>query len=274
MREQGETMKSRIISLSLCVLLLTVSGLSSAAEDISAVARDILKKNQDSIVLVEVVVKVKYSRGAGKSQEREHRLEVNGTVIRKDGLTLLSNASIDPTANYKRYGLKADATNNSVKIILADGTEHEASVVLTDKDLDMAFVLPKEKVELVPVVLKKSVEPKLLDNMVSITRLDRKSNREPGVGLSRVMSIVRKPRVRFLASGSMFMSSPVFNPEGQVLGVALRRDGGGMVAVLPCEDILEVAGQIKPAKKTDENADDAAEDQGDDPFAVGGGGGA
>jgi S1-C subfamily serine protease len=221
-----------------------VSGVARGGEsDINDLARSLVEKHKDAVVLVEVVVKVKASQG-GQSREREHKMEANGTVISPDGLTVVSNSTIDPSAMYERFQVKADASVTGAKIILADGTEHEAKVILTDKDLDMAFVRPKAKVSLPCIEMAKTGPLKLLDGLIAITRLDRKSNREPGAAVSQVLSVISKPRLSYMATGHVFQGCPVFNAQGLVLGLALSRSGAPGLLVLPCEDVLEAAAQV------------------------------
>ena len=238
-------------------------GAASAGEaDLKDTARKLVEKHKDAVVLVEVVVKMKISAG-GQSQEREQKLEANGTVITPEGLTVLSNANIDPTAQLARMGMKADISTADVKIVAADGTETEAEIALTDKDLDLAFIKPKGQVKLPCVELKKAADPALLDSLVAVTRLGRKANREPGAALSEVLSIIRKPRVRYVASGQLFQGCPVFNAAGELLGLALMQtDGAAGITVLPCDDILEASKQVGQKK-----ADDKKDAKGKEPPA-------
>jgi hypothetical protein len=255
-------------AIALGASLLLAGALATAAEKkVVEAARELVKKHQDAVVLVEVVLKVKLSRG-GQSRDTERKMELNGTVIKESGLTVISNGSLDPYAQYRRMGVKVDTTTSSVKIIQADGTEHEAKVVLTDKDLDLAFVRPdKTDLKLPFVDLKNSAEPKMFDDLVSLTRMDRKSGRAVAAAVSRVLSVVKKPQTYFVASGSIFASCPVFTGEGKVAGLALRRQGAGSLGVLPCEDILDIVTDIKPPKKKTGDEDGDGDGEKKDPEA-------
>jgi len=249
-------MNRKLMPLSLALIVtLSAASLAGAGEDPAKdAARKLVERTKDAVVLVEAVVKMKITAG-GQTQEREQKLEANGTVITPEGLTVVSNANIDPTAQLARMGMKADISTADVKIVTADGTEHEAEVVLTDKDLDLAFIRPKAPVKLACVEMKKGPEPALLDTLVAVTRLSRKANREPGVALSEVLSIIRKPRVRYVPSGQIFQGCPVFTAGGEVLGLALMQtDGAAGITVLPCDDILEAAKQVGQ-KKADDKKD-------------------
>jgi hypothetical protein len=233
----------------LAVALALGGGAAAGEQSLKEMARKLVDGHKDAVVLVEVVVKMKISAG-GQSQDREQKMEANGTVITPEGLTVVSDASIDPTRAFGRMGVKADISTSDVKIVTADGTEHEAELALTDKDLDLAFIRPKGPVKLPCVELKKAAEPAVLDALVSITRLNRKANREPGVALSEVLCVIHKPRVRYVASGQIFQGCPVFAAGGELLGLALMQtDGAAGVTVLPCEDILEAAKQVGQKKE-------------------------
>jgi hypothetical protein len=157
---------------------------------------------------------------------------------------------------------KQETQVTDVKIVLADGKEYPAKVVLRDKDLDLAFVRPDEAGLALPCIkLAKAPAPKLLDPVIGITRLDRSASREPAVMIGQVMSVITKPRTRYVTMTLVDAGCPIFDAGGRLLGLSLvRQTPGGnggdfsligfMPAVLPCEDILEVAGQVPAADKS------------------------
>src|SRR4029453_16867827 len=97
-------------------------------------------------------------RGAGllnEVGEQQEKVETLGTVIHESGLTLISHAELDPghLINSIYSGVKAPGQEGKVevrseltgvKIRLADGKEVASRLVLTDPDLDVAFVVPTE----------------------------------------------------------------------------------------------------------------------------------
>jgi S1-C subfamily serine protease len=243
-----------ILTAAATAMLLLAAPTGAMEKKTKKIAQELVEKHKDAIVLVEVVMKITATYNGRQYPDQERKLEINGTVISADGLTVVSSAQADPPVR-KRPGLRVDISTTSVKIILADGTEHDAKIVQTDKDLDMAFVRPKKKITLPFVQLKKAGEPKLLDDLISITRLGRKARRTPGVVASRVLSVIKKPRLRYVASGAIFQGCPVFNSAGEVLGLSLRRtSGGAALAVLTSEDILEIAKDV-PAVKAKEKTE-------------------
>jgi S1-C subfamily serine protease len=166
------------------------------------------------------------------------------------------------------------------KIVLADGTEVPAKMVLRDKDLDLAFLKPKEKPAgaLPHLKLSASPAPKVLDDIITLGRLGRIVKRTPTVGIDQIRAIIRKPRTCYVAGTVNDVSTgcPVFNTRGQPLGLQIvkmkpiKGQGMGMLAgmgsgmqsfiqpvILPCEDLMEVARQALAAK--DETAEAPAE---------------
>lgn len=245
-----------------------LAGVSAGRADEGAVAtgRAVAEKHRDAIVEVALVLKIKAVMSGREGNAQEHKIETHGVVIDPSGLTVISNVATDPMAMFggeeaEESGFKMDAMVTDVKIVLADGKEYPSKLVLRDKDLDLAFVRPDEAGLKLPALdLKEGPEPKLLDEMVSLSRMDRSANREPVVTLGRIVSVIRKPRVRYVLGDYVDPGSPVFDASGQILGLALMRPGGSgmsrrmsmssmMPAVLPCADILDVVKQVPPPGK-------------------------
>ena len=72
-------------------------------------------------------------------------------MVDPSGLTVLALSACDPSEMYQRM-MGEDYPRTSVetevtdmKILLDDGTELPAEIVLRDKDLDLAFIRPKTK---------------------------------------------------------------------------------------------------------------------------------
>jgi hypothetical protein len=160
---------------------------------------------------------------------------------------------------------KMDTSLGDVKVLLADGKEMPAQVVLRDKDLDLAFVRTTEKpAQPLPFVdLGQSGEVQVLDQVVALNRMGKVANRASSVSLERIEAIVKKPRTLYVPGKDPTqsgMGSPVFTLDGKVLGMVVMRtikgdsDGGGFMAlmggmkgvlsvVLPAADILDAAKQ-------------------------------
>ena len=68
----------------------------ASAQENRAAARDLVKKWQDAIVNVRVVVKMRMSMGGREMQSNDDTIEAVGTVVDPGGLTVVSLSSINP----------------------------------------------------------------------------------------------------------------------------------------------------------------------------------
>src|SRR2546430_17403119 len=70
---------------------------SGRADEMAEKARAVFKKNQSSVVTVQLVVKSKMGFAGAGGDSRESKQEVSGTVIDPSGLTAGSLSSTGPT---------------------------------------------------------------------------------------------------------------------------------------------------------------------------------
>ena len=125
------------------VIGLLLAGLAQAA-DIRETARSVAEQSKGALVTVRVVMGIKFSI-RGQSRDQERKIEANGTVIDASGLTVASAAALDPTI-MMRATTRADIKSEfkETTLILDDGTEVDAEVILKDSDLDMIFIRPRQ----------------------------------------------------------------------------------------------------------------------------------
>ena len=277
-------------AMSLFVSLL----LPASADELTDKGRDIFKKNQSSVVTVQVVLKTKYSMGGMGAQDNESKQDLTGTVVDPSGLTVLALSSTDPGGmiqsmmsgmSEEDMKFKFDTELSEVKILLADGTELPSEVVLRDKDLDLAFVRPKTKPAspMAAIDLNKSAQAQVLDQVITLNRLGQAAGRAYAVSVERIAAVVQKPRLFYIPAGGMTSTtpgSPAFALDGNLLGVFVMRSvntrggGGGMsmfsfqpegltAIILPAGDILKAARQAPEMKaedaKTSEKKEEAKE---------------
>jgi S1-C subfamily serine protease len=183
-------------------------------------------------------------------------VEVNGTVISPTGLTVTSLFVVDPQSQME--GLRAQQGGRGpelvgsdfkeVKLRFADGKEVPAKFVLKDADLDLAFIAPEtpEPDRVYPHInLAEGATGVLLGNYYSVSRHTKAMQRTPVVRRTEIMAIVEKPRRIFLLTDQS-LATPVFDPEGKVLGISLQyfansRPSG--YVVMPAGDIADMAKQ-------------------------------
>src|SRR5262249_30293582 len=145
----------KLLTLLLCSLFLAPSQLARAEEN--SAARKIFGEKQESVVWLSAVAKISYSSDGARDSginipDREQKTESLGTIIDPSGRAGTALSSLDPSRDVSgreirtRKGMikiDANAVLKEVKIILADGTEIPAELVMRDADLDLAFVKPK-----------------------------------------------------------------------------------------------------------------------------------
>lgn len=238
-------------------LFLVAAGPMAQAEDAAEMAQGVLDANQEAVITVVTVVGISYG-----GDDRERELEANATVIGDDGLSVLALTAVDPTQVYKTMGSGEDAPTSTVKamkMIMNDGTEYEAEVVLRDSDLDLAFVRPVEPLgtKLPFVDMAHAAELNVLDQIVVLGQLGKVSRRAHSVFIERIEAVVDKPRLFYIPPehrGRSILCSPVFALDGKFAGIGVMRairSSGGMgdsvsVIIVPAADIAESAKQTPP----------------------------
>ncbi len=261
-------LKSQIL---LAALLLSLSP-ASRADEVSDKGREVFKKHQRAVVTVQLVQKVTTGRG-GEAQE--NKSDVTGTVVDPSGLTVLALSMTDPTEMYRRMlgdRYKAELEVSDVKILLDDGAEIAAEIVLRDKDLDLAFIRPKAKLAapMAAIDLAKASPAQVLDTVVTLNRLGRAAGRAYSASVERISAVVQRPRTFYVPDSTMTgtaLGSPAFALDGNIVGILVMRtiSAGGMAAsrsdnatsiILPAEDVLKAAKQAPEAKGDDEKKSD------------------
>ena len=263
--------------LILAALALGLAGVTAPcqASELAEKGREIFNKNQQAVVTVQVVLKITYS-GAGKSSET--RQDLTGTVVDPSGLTVLALSACDPSEMYQRmmaeqgsqYKLEIEVTD--LKILQADGTELSAEIVLRDKDLDLAFIRPKAKLgsPMAAVDLSKSAPVQLLDEVITLNRLNSAAGRAYSASVERISAVIQKPRTFYIPDSTMTtttLGSPAFSLDGKVVGLlvmrAINSKGGNgrnlrdsmTSIILPAEDVLKGAKQAPEAKGDSEKTE-------------------
>ena len=194
-----------------------------------------------------------------------------GTVLDPSGLTVLALSACDPTEMYQRM-MGDDFARNRVeteitdmKILLDDGTELPAEVVLRDKDLDLAFIRPKTKPAspMACVDLTKTSPAQVLDQVVTLNRLNSAAGRAYSASVERISAVIQKPRTFYIPDSTMTttgLGCPAFAPDGKIVGLVVMRAVSGKggssrnyrqnltTIILRAEDILKAARQAPAAK--------------------------
>jgi S1-C subfamily serine protease len=243
------------------------------AQDARASARDVVKKWQEAIVNVRVVLKTRMSMGGREMQSADDSVDAVGTVIDPSGLTVMSLGSLNPGAMMNKIvGASMSGGENKVdisseptdlKIRLPDGRELPAKIVLRDEDLDLAFIRPTAKpaTALVAINLAESMKPGLLEEVVVLSRLGRVGGWSASATLADIGAVIERPRTFYVLSGAPSgMGTPAFSTGGRLVGLLTLRQvdpgrssmfsmmGGAealglLPVILPAADVLEIAKQ-------------------------------
>jgi len=249
----------RIISI-LSLLTFCFSFIEAKKKTTESIWRNLLKDNANCVTWVSVTAKVEISAGGRSMPPQEHKLEALGTIIADDGLTVLSLNRVDPTANILSRLRSSSASVNvnytEVIILMQDGTEVPARLLLKDTDLDLAYVLPiKNKhsehediiFSKVPQQAKENRTPIILDEVVSIGKLRQTLYRQSTLRRGSVNAVINKPRQYYVIENTI-PGTPVFDKNGKWLGVVVYKMVGSSpseIVTLPAADILEIAEQVR-----------------------------
>ncbi|MGA4643220.1 S1 family peptidase [Limisphaera sp. 4302-co] len=270
-------MKTALNSLKMqaCALtgLLCLAPGSARADDLASRGRAVFEQHHAAVVTVQLAMKTQLSFGGRGESGSENRSEATATVIRPDGLTVTSLSSVDPSVMFNRFSsLMGDAGERfrmeseitDLKILLPDGTDLPAEIVLRDRDLDLLFLRPKDPPsQPMPCVdLEKAATADVLDPVVTITRLGQAAGRAHAASFERIAAVVRRPRLFYVPDDTITtttLGSPAFAMDGRVLGLCVMRTAAGApgalsimsvqadtqaAVILPAADVLKVAQQV------------------------------
>ncbi len=256
-----------------CVLgLCAVTATGVGADDTADKGRAVLDKHQPALVTLRAVIQEKYSGPDVGTEQQEYNLELLGTVIAADGLTVAALSNLDPSSLYEDSesldsDYRIDTQVADVKLVLPGGREIPASVVVRDKDLDLVLVRPRQApAEPMPYVdLSGGTPARPFDPIVILSRLGKAANRAAYGVVTRVRASVERPRKFFVVGEDTYslLGAPAFTlDDGRSLGiVALRALGGGigiseayagegdavLPVVVPGEDVLKLAAEAAEA---------------------------
>jgi hypothetical protein len=263
----------RLISVVMVFGMCALASSAAGATDIKDTARAKAVQTQKAVVTIRLVAKLK----GGPPQDEEVKMEAIGTVIDPDGLTVTDLSALDPAAMLRsimgamgRGDLKVSTEIKETTILLEDGTEIAADVVLKDSDLGLAFVRPREASRKFDAVnlKQRSQQPQLLDSIFTVGRLGKYSNRALTLTLDSIRAISKGPRSFYVGEkeSQALMGCIAYSSDGEPMGmyVVKQKQGGSdegdsfvslgsatealLPVIRPINDIIEIAQQAKKAK--------------------------
>jgi hypothetical protein len=238
-------MMRRLLSLVLCVSWWLVASHAAWADDVNAQARSLLSSHQDAIVQVKLVFTMRAVMMGRESAKQEQRFNAYGTVLDASGLTIIAHLQGMDMGDNEKLQVKREVTD--VRIQLADGTELPAQMVLSDNDLGIAFVKPREAPPhpLAFVNFGKAPDAAVLDSIITVHRYGASLNNTAGVSVSPIHAVMHKPRTFYVVgdmiSGLTFLGCPGFNQSGDAIGIYVLKMGN-----VRGENISDLFGQMQP----------------------------
>jgi len=254
--------KIRIVFAVLCLAAICIMAIPAGADELAQTGRQVAAKWQDAIVTVQLVVKTTVSYEGEQSPPQEDKIEANGIVIDPSGLVVTPLSEISPDESMTDYlGEEADKYKVSteitdVKILIGGTQEIPATVVLRDKELDLAFIRPVTKPEkpMTAVDLAKGSKPQLLDQVLALSRQGMVASRALAASFDRIETVVEKPRFFSIPDQGLDMGASVFMLDGSFAGLVVLRQlpsgtgssdwySNSAQIILPASDIQEAAKQ-------------------------------
>jgi hypothetical protein len=216
----------------LCSIALGCAAAAPAA-DIADVAKSALQAHEDTVVTISCVLKLKYSFN-GQSQDKEQKFEAAATTIDPSGLFVTSAESLEHAAYFrnmsasnKKVNLNIESEISSLQVLLADGTQAEADLVLSDKDLDLSFVRLRAKppTPLPAVALAPAPLPAALDQVFILSRAPKLANRVAMVQVGRVDCQVRGPQPYLLGDVTLIgcQGCLAYDASGVAVGIEVSK---------------------------------------------------
>lgn len=224
-----------VVALSLAVLEALAVPEAARADDakLRESARAVLARYAPALVTVRLTVKSRVVYDGREASGSESTLEVQGTVLSPDGLTVVSDFTTNPGSIFQRAGgPQVEAETSDVKLLLQDGREIPARFVLRDADLDLAFVAPLSTVAPPMTFVKLEAGavpvPAPLDDLVVLGQLGPSLGRAVAVTNGRVRAVVKRPRtflVPGFLDGLLGLGGPAFDDRGRPVGLLVLRRG-------------------------------------------------
>ena len=250
-------MNSRCAGALMATMLCFSNHAYAQTQEDRAMARDLVAKRGDAVVFVLGTTKLRVNQGGKDLPTADQRIQSLVTMLDSSGLGVMSLTALDPSelmsAQLSRGRAAAAAINvtsepSNLRYRMPDGREVPVRVVLRDKELDLAFLRPIEKLASPAAAVDAAVaRPSPIDLVVILQRLPELSGWQATALFSSVQVVVEKPRTFYVLTSGV-IGSPVFDLRGRFLGVVLRLKNETDAAnappiVLPAADIREVAKQ-------------------------------
>ena len=248
-------MSSRCAVALMAAVLCLASQADAQTQEDRAAARALLAKRGDAVLYVLGTTKLRVNQGGKDLPTSDQRIQALVTVLDSSGLGVMSLTALDPSelmsaqlSRGRAAAINVTSEQSDLRYRLPDGREVPVRVVLRDKDLDLAFLRPVEKLASpLTAVDAAVVRPTAIDSVLVLQRMPELAGWQPTALFQSVQAVVDKPRMFYVLTGGP-IGAPVFDLRGQFIGIVLRFKNEADAAnappiVLPAADIREVAKQ-------------------------------
>jgi len=213
----------------MAAILTTGVTAAAHADEMATQLQNLVEKRAPSIVTVKVVLKSEFKAG-GQGQDSESRMELQGVVVDRSGLVMVSSSAWSPNRfaemmggadNQEGFGVKVTPTEFKV-IFERDEKEYSAFLAATDTKLDLGFLKIEDPLDrtVTAVDFGATATPTVGQQVVSVSRLPKGYDYAPYFESARISGVIAKPRKAWMLDGSISgFGLPVFSSSGEVLGV-------------------------------------------------------
>ncbi|HLJ56928.1 MAG TPA: hypothetical protein VKT77_17950 [Chthonomonadaceae bacterium] len=208
-----------VIAAALLILMVGCRGSAQEAESFQKV----LQSRSPSIVTLRLVSKMDFNAG-GQSQSHEMRTEIQGVVVDKEGLIMVSSFSMNPYS----MGLTGETmaikmVPTSIKVVFGgDEKEYNAFVAATDTKLNLSFIQIEDTAgkNLVPVAFTAGTTPAIGERLIAVSRMARGYDYSVFYQTGRINGEIDRPRHAWMVEGGISgFGLPVFNMNNDLVGV-------------------------------------------------------
>lgn len=249
----------------LCISMLTFfSSQSIAADAITKAGQGIIKNYADSIAHIEGTFKVTAKIPGMGSQKHDSTIDTLATIVNSSGLVVTSYSMLDAvylTPSVEQMGqngpmtIKLSGEIGEIRIRYADGTKVPAKVVLKDPEMDLAFLMPTEKISAQKGLDKApSAEADIFEQIIALKQASALAKYQPTLQIGRIAGILKKPQKLYITE-DFGAGLPVFSVGGKLLGISLTRgepqhytqqgEPEAIPVVLPIKEVMSATKQIK-----------------------------
>ncbi len=241
------------------VLVLFASSSWAGDANLRQTARTLTAKYAKVLATVKMTVEVQYALKDMVYSESKRKIQVGGTVLRDDGLTVISGANLEYASGAAsegdgEEGVKSKIEASEIQIRLAGGRFVEAEIIGHDKKLDLVFVRPSQKTKASCLRLEKAPSLKWRDDVLILYSLASHLKYRPAVAVRPVAAEgdgKSLPPVLDAYEGRA-LGFPAFDTSGRPIGI-VSVAGSGKKRVAAADDdwdpdiVVWSAGQIQHA---------------------------